>query len=383
MKQQREMNSYGRTSDTVDRFERDLTSRWADTHALFLALLYLVLSILLAFGLGRVMYNATVEWLHPLLPALSDTLTRALYYFITVSSAIFFYLLCPEDHGLAELCLNALTPLSLILGAGLIKTEPLMGTLLALAALFGCILAEMIASRHARSCGDRRLLRHRMFLPRYILCAFFLACLLLVMFCDVQPTASEETVSFAYHEEIDDTLEERYRLACVELEWESFNALTVEEKLDVLQRICDYECLVTLGIPSVDLHVMEIENNSSGNYSYQSDNDICINIDTAIIEHRKVDTVLHVLFHEIRHHWQRWMINMYSSVYEHIGDEYRNMNLWQEVEQFQWENEHYVSWTEDMQTYNGQRIEQDSDEWAQERVPAYLPYIYPEDIPEE
>ena len=169
MKQQREMNSYGRTSDTVDRFERDLTSRWADAHALFLALLYLVLSILLAFGLGRVMYNATVEWLHLLLPALSDTLTRALYYFITVSSAIFFYLLCPEDHGLAELCLNVLTPLSLILGAGLIKAEPLMGTLLALAALFGCILAEMIASRHARSCGDSRLLRHRMFLPRYIL----------------------------------------------------------------------------------------------------------------------------------------------------------------------------------------------------------------------
>ena len=100
-----------------------------------------------------------------------------------------------------------------------------------------------------------------------------------------------------------------------------------------------------------------------------------ITINADHLQNGRTEDVLDTLLHEIRHHMQHRMVDLYCSVEPHIQEEHRNMGPFREASVFLDNFNDYHSSEDDYENYYGQAVEKDSREWAAARMRWYRSFI--------
>lgn len=97
------------------------------------------------------------------------------------------------------------------------------------------------------------------------------------------------------------------------------------------------------------------------------------------MENDDSEKVLNTVLHEIRHNFQHRMIDMYQSIEEHIDEQYKDLQVFREIQEYRENFSDYCSGDENYDEYYRQVVEQDSREWAEKRIKEfYIYYIYPD-----
>lgn len=143
--------------------------------------------------------------------------------------------------------------------------------------------------------------------------------------------------------------------------WE---ALTVQERLDVLQTVANIEQRY-LGLP-IELNV-GAANLNAGNLGYYSDetHEIVINMDGLLFDSslEVLDTVCHESFHS----YQYCMIEALNCLDERIG----NLRIFQKAHVYAYEFENYINGETDLYNYYYQNCKSDARDYAEEAVHEY------------
>lgn len=169
----------------------------------------------------------------------------------------------------------------------------------------------------------------------------------------------------------------QYEQSCVKLEKSTWDALTVQQKLDVLQTICDYESEFILGCESVKIYSGITRRESIlGEYT---DDTASFMIKEDHLKYGEVEDVLNTALHELRHAYQYSLVKMYVSLKPYIKDEYKDLLPFKQAQSFLQEFASYCDGKDDYDRYFTQEVEIDCREWSEKRIKeCYTAFIYPE-----
>ena len=166
----------------------------------------------------------------------------------------------------------------------------------------------------------------------------------------------------------DDTLEANMDsvLNLITPKWQE---LDTQGKIDVLQTVCNVE-VHYLGLD--DTIAVQGDNLSPYTLGVYSDTLKLIQINLDHIENDPVDEVLSTLLHEIHHSYEHRLADAYNSV----NPEYRNLRIFRDAAHYSRETSNYINPREDYFGYMSQRLEMDSETYAEYGVAEYYRRIY-------
>ena len=133
--------------------------------------------------------------------------------------------------------------------------------------------------------------------------------------------------------------------------------LSVTERLNVLQKVANYE-VSYLGLPH-ELNVTA-ELLDEGTLGCYIDSIHSININVDFLSEGNAHEILETLAHEVYHAYQRRLVDLYNST----DEQYKNMMLLHRASVYREEFESYVDGDEDYIDYLFQVVEIDSDAYA-------------------
>ena len=171
-----------------------------------------------------------------------------------------------------------------------------------------------------------------------------------------------------------EALEERYTQACAELKKKSFPQLLPQEKLDILQVICDYECIVVLGCDSPRVCAEWIDkDNVAGQYLAGLET---IVIDVPCLTNYEPSELISLILHELRHHYQYRVAELYDKLLPFLTEQNQNIDYLREAKDFKQNYADYKDSGKDgKDAYRNQCIEQDSRNYAEKRMDEHYRYI--------
>lgn len=147
--------------------------------------------------------------------------------------------------------------------------------------------------------------------------------------------------------------------------WEDLNT---RERIDVLQTVCNVETHY-LGLN--DLVTAQGDNLSPYTLGVYSDAQKLIRISLDYIENDPVEEVLSTLLHEIHHSYEHRL----ADVVDNILPEYRDLRLFKDATHYSQEVDDYINPREDYYGYMTQRLEMDSEKYAELGVREYYARI--------
>lgn len=155
--------------------------------------------------------------------------------------------------------------------------------------------------------------------------------------------------------------------------WETYNN---QEKLDILQVICDYECKNNLGCDSPKVVAGHPEHDAIyGSYSSQTKT-IIINVEH--LANDPAEDVLDTLLHEARHAYQHAAVNAFNAIEEDLSEEAKALSCFKTIESYRDNFENYISGNGDYYSYYDQEVESDSRSWAEWRIMSeYYYFVHP------
>lgn len=169
----------------------------------------------------------------------------------------------------------------------------------------------------------------------------------------------------AFNQESDDLdILESNMDAVVNLLPSKWERLSTREKINVLQIVCNVECHY-LGIN--DAVTIQGDNLSPYTLGTYSDALKLIQINLDHIENDPVEEVLSSLLHEIYHSYEYRLVDAYNSV----TPEYRNLRMFRDATHYSQETDNYINPREDYYGYMSQRLEMDSETYAEYGVAEY------------
>ena len=310
------------------------------------------------------------EWLYSFLPNLDRSTLGLLNIVVEYAVCIALFLFFQEYRGIFDLYLNAFIPLGLILISGLLKCYWWMWIAIPVGfciAWFLSVVLVIIIEEYE---------------PTYSGCTrIALAILSIALF---MITSLGGLNAYSHSGNIPDQIEmpieeaqKQHRMECCNLEREIWNTLTIQEKVDLLQAICDYECEYVLGCETVKVYSgLTSRESVLGEYSNQTRSFV---ISEQHLQNSDVEDVVRTALHETRHAYQHSLVEMYFSLETKIKDEYKNLFPFKQAKSFSEEFKDYCSGEEDFNKYYAQDVEKDSREWASKRVKEYyIFFIYPD-----
>lgn len=140
--------------------------------------------------------------------------------------------------------------------------------------------------------------------------------------------------------------------------------LSTREKIDVMQIVCNIESHY-LGLN--DTVTVQGDNLSAYTLGSYSDTLKLIQINLNHIENDPVENVLSTLLHEIHHSYEHRLADAYNSV----NPEYRNLRIFRDAMYYSQETGNYINPREDYYGYMSQRLEMDSETYAEYGVAEY------------
>lgn len=147
--------------------------------------------------------------------------------------------------------------------------------------------------------------------------------------------------------------------------WENLNT---HERIDVLQSVCNVETHY-LGLN--DPVTVQGDNLSPYTLGAYSDTQRLIRINLNHIENDPVEDVLSTILHEIHHSYEHRL----ADVFDNISPEYRDLRLFKDVTHYSREVDDYINPRDDYYRYMTQRLEIDSETYAELGVQEYYARI--------
>lgn len=148
-----------------------------------------------------------------------------------------------------------------------------------------------------------------------------------------------------------------------------WNRLSTREKVNVMQLVCNIESHY-LGLN--DKVTVQGDNLSPYTLGTYSDALKMIQINLNHIENDPVEEVLSTLLHEIHHSYEHRLADAYNSV----DLEYRNLRIFRDATHYSQETGNYINPREDYYGYMSQRLEIDSETYAEYGIAEYYRRIY-------
>lgn len=287
-----------------------------------------------------------------------------LIFLIQAGGAALLFLTRRFEWTTADLLLHAVIPYQVIMLAGLLRSS--VQVRIAIIAIVGVslliwILPKAVQAMRAKTGSLKKMYWkaacRRCYAP-FVLCicvsVIAVYCLRVPLFAlqstkqNAQPAADE------------------YYAARVDLEHTKWRTYDEQKKLDLLQVICDYECLSNLGCrpPRVVAGHPNAET-LCGHYNPFA-NTIVISLDH--LKNGSEKEVLNTLLHEARHAYQHATVQMLNRVEERLTEEDRMLPVIQRAFAFRDNFDHYESGGEDYNQYYYQELEVDSRDWAFGRI---------------
>lgn len=162
----------------------------------------------------------------------------------------------------------------------------------------------------------------------------------------------------------------RYETEFSELRQERWTQKTVEEKVELLQLVSDFESEY-LGLSEKPLVVCKgLEITTAGAFS-PTENIVEINRDQILHDH--VGECLDTLFHELYHAYQHDLVR----VYDELSEQGQKLYFLRNAGIYKYEFEHYVSGGsgDGFLEYYAQSVEQSARQYARERVTYYADHL--------
>ena len=338
---------------------------------LYVAIRFMIM-LLSAGTLFYLLADTCVGWMSFLLPNIK---TEHLKYYVgifelSLTSVLFF--LFPRKRTIIDLYLTAAMPMGLLILLGIMKrwlwTIAIMPVLFAVAYIlcmfFKCILdSDEDASSKFRTFLDT---------CRGAVIILIAVCVLTTSIFCITPYTYKST-DMGSGNISEEELREEFDQVCWELEYSCFKKKSLQEKLELLQKICDYECLVGFGCASAQVCAAAIED--SRTLGYYTSNNQTITIDLDHLTSGETDEVVMTLLHEIRHHWQHQIVEVYLAAESSLTNEQRSMSPFREAKKI---HENYQDYQESkydgFDNYYNQFVEEDAREWSESRYNEW--YVY-------
>ena len=300
-----------------------------------------------------------LAYLFPSLPVFGRMPQVLLYACAALGTALFFSLF-GKSRSVFSLYLESWFPIGALILLGVMKKYPSAVWLLVLITVLSYGLFYWLTGGAAR-CKPFR--PDWQSLKNAAISVVYVAAILV---CSLHVTPYSTSTA-----EVSPELTARYEQACASLG--RFQEMEPMEKLELLQVICDYECIARFGStsPKVNIGVTDTEN-TLGFYAGATST---VTIRTEHLTNGTTEDVLTTLLHEARHHMQHRIAKLYLSLEPHIREEYKAMSPFREAVLYLENYNRYHDPSEDYELYYHQTIEADSRAWAEERMKYYLPFI--------
>lgn len=300
----------------------------------------------------------------------------AVTYLIQVLGALFLFLVRRSDRDWSDLYFNAIIPYNTIALVGLFRVnKEIRVTVISIvvASFLLWILPKVIQAIKARKKTQKirhwKTALHRCYAPFVIcLCVVYVA----VHFLGV----SVYTYSSNKTENYDIQSIESFNSVRDSLQSEKWETYSNQEKLDILQVICDYECKNSLGCDSPKVVAGHPERDTIyGSYSSQTKT-ITISVDH--LANDPAEDVLDTLLHEARHAYQHAAVNALNAIEKDLSEEAKALSCFKTIKAYRDNFENYISGSKDYYSYYDQDVESDSRSWAEWRVMSeYYYYVHP------
>ena len=343
------------------------------------AILRFIFSLLASLLMCHLFANEIISWILYIVPApaLSYDTLKVLVYTLEIISSCILFLVFRERQSPVALYLNAAIPMGLTILLGFMKKWFVVALIAPFAVIIiykgiGIILSALDMKDKGVCKKKWNLLVLRSALI-FLVAGAILSAGILKLAPQNTYTSNSETNQGSVSSEIPEELQAKYRQACWDLYEPTFKEKTWQEKIKILQVICDYECLVNFGCSSAQVCAGTTKDDKTLGYYNNATRTITINIDHLC--NGETEDVLDTLLHEVRHHIQHRTVDLYCSLEPHLQDEYRNMSPFKEAALFLDNLNDYHESTEDYDLYYNQTIEKDSRQWASTRLRWYDSFI--------
>ncbi len=365
-------STYGHARGTGLRIKR-IKNRSETTLRTFLPLVLRFLAALL-FGAAALLlqHSSLRQWIYYLFPSLGLRGILLLAVGVELLGVALMFAVFPARRSPIGLLLNAFVPVGLIAVCAMLKCYWWMWIVLpicALTAVYLSVLYTAIVEEKRWGKDIMNILRRTAVVSVIVLLS---ASSILGLNTYNRGTGSANAIGMS-----DDELRTQHKITCSKLERGVWNWLTVSEKLDVLQSICDYECREVLGCERVEVRSgMTSRDSVLGEYSNESRSFV---IKEEHLKNSDAEEVLDTVLHELRHAYQHSLTEMYASLSMYIDDEYIDLYPFRQAREFAEGFEDYCSGEEDFERYYRQNVEADSRAWAEKRFKEhYIGYVYPD-----
>lgn len=297
-------------------------------------------------------------------------------YLTQLLGALFLFLIKKTDRDWPDLYFNAVIPYNTVALIGLFRVnkEIRVTVILIFAAslllwIFPKVIQAIRARKKSRKIKYWKIALRRCYTPFILcLCVAFIAIHFLgipVYTYSSNKTKNDDIQSIASFNSVIDRLQNK--------KWKTYS---IQEKLDILQVICDYECKNNLGCDSTKVVAGHPERDTIyGSYSAQTKT-VTISVDH--LETDPAEEVLDTLLHEVRHAYQHATVDAFDAIEEKLSDEAKELACFKTIESYRANFEHYISGSGDYYSYYDQEVENDSRSWAEWRIMSeYYYYVYP------
>lgn len=157
---------------------------------------------------------------------------------------------------------------------------------------------------------------------------------------------------------------------------ETWDTLTAQERLDVLQTVANIE-QASLGLPhELNVAAEDVEEDSLCAYYQDDTHQIMVSVDKLL--HRSSGFLVEATCHEAYHGYQHRLTELYAAAPE----ESRGLQILQPAERYTEEFGNYTDGEEDFDTYYSQACERDARSYSQARV-AYYGILIGEDLSQQ
>lgn len=341
-----------------------------DVHGLIIQVLIAIICSVTVYCL---FVRTCIEWLSFLIPLLNKKLLMFIVGVFEAGGAFILFYVFTKKREFVNLLFNAIFPMGMIVLSGMIKLCPWIALLLPLAIavtyfiVVSCngILGEKLQYK-SKAHGIVLNLRSS-------LIVIVSVCMLTTAILGTSPHSIKSARTVSSDVSVEE-LRQQVIDSCWKIEYENFEKLDAKERLKLLQLFCDYECIVTLGCAPANVRALDIEDESVlGCYAERTQT---ITIDIEHLCQGSAYEVIETLLHEIRHHWQHKIADLYLDIEFALSDEQLKLSPIKDAKAFAENYENYHRHDDNAAEYLDQPIEKDARQWSSQRIEWYLSFIF-------
>ena len=297
------------------------------------------------------------------------------FFLIQGAGAAMLFIAKRADRDLCDIFFNALIPFNTVALFGAVKSSA--GVRIAVfcvcaASLLILILPKairaLIAKKKKQRIRNWKTVLHRSYVS-FIVCVCISYIAINFMGVSVSTNQSDRTSDTAWFDSSFTEVQEG-------LLYEKWAGYGNQEKVDILQAVCDHECAEYLGCKPPAVTAGYISDDSVCGFYNDFSKTITINLD--YLESGKEEDVLRTLLHEVRHSYQHAAVNALNLIEKDLDSDAKELSCFKALFAFRDDFDNYINGSSDYISYIEQEIERDSRSYAEWRLNAeYKYWIYP------